>query len=387
MSSPDIDTLQVRFVDNVLVAADDEHILIANRNTGAYSYWPRSDEERLSRYMTWQSIPHLIAESLDHSGKEDRLNAEVETLEILMKLGVLDERTSDLSGARLSGPGPGWATAMRFLLETRTSRKTIYASPFEFNEALAEKSLHVRQPSAYYERTGTTVHPLSTPTVGGKNRKAAGFEEVLQKRRTARRFADAPITEAQLSTILYYGWGSTFNIENPLGDVFLRKTSPSGGSLHPIEVYPVVLNVDGIAEGLYHYSVRRHALEEIKLGSPREWIVEACGDQAWVAEAGAVFLCTAFLPRTAWKYDYSRVARAVMSEIGYTGQSALLTATWLGLGTFTTIALRDEIWEEKLELNAVREPVLSIVGVGQLESNLTDHSRPRIETEPSVDAT
>ena len=79
------------------------------------------------------------------------------------------------------------------------------------------------------------------------------------------------------------------------------------------------------------------------------------------------------------------MARAVIAEIGYTGQSAFLTATWLGLGAFTTMALRDEIWEDKLGLDPAREPVLSITGAGQLEAELDDHTRPRKETAPGVD--
>jgi SagB-type dehydrogenase family enzyme len=150
------------------------------------------------------------------------------------------------------------------------------------------------------------------------------------------------------------------SVSNPLGDVFLRKTSPSGGALHPIEIYPVLLNVTGMPRGLFHYSVRLHALDEISLEDPREWIVKATGDQEWVAEAGVVFLCTAFLPRTSWKYQYSRVARAVIAEFGFSGEAALLTATWMGLGSFTTIALRDQIWEVKLELDPRREPVIGL---------------------------
>jgi hypothetical protein len=104
-----------------------------------------------------------------------------------------------------------------------------------------------------------------------------------------------------------------------------------------------------------------------------------------VKEAAVVFLCTAFLPRTAWKYDYSRVARAVMAEVGFTGQSVLLTASWLGLGAFTTIALRDSLFEELLGLDPSREPVFAVFGVGPLEPDITDHSRPRAESQQKVE--
>jgi hypothetical protein len=78
-------------------------------------------------------------------------------------------------------------------------------------------------------------------------------------------------------------------------------------------------------------------------------------------------------------------ARAVISEIGYTGQSAFLTAVWLGLGAFTTIALRDEIFEEVLSLDPLREPVFSVTGAGHLESEVQDHTRPRNESATGVE--
>ena len=378
------DPLELRFSDNVLFAMDEKQILVANRVTGAYRYWPRSDEERLGRYLDWQSLPGVVTQALGEDRDLTRLNEDAKMLAALLEIGVLDERTGDLSGARLRGPGDGWDAAMRFLHETRTTRQTIFAIPEEFNRALAEKAVFARQPSAFYERVHARVRPLSDPA-GGRDAGALRFEDVLRKRRTARRFASTPLTEPQLSALLYYGWGSTDSVRNPLGDVFLRKTSPSGGSLHPIEVYPVIMNVEGLPRGLFHYSVRRHALEEISLEDPRQWIAEATGDQEWVAEAGVVFLCTAFLPRTAWKYNYSRVARAVMAEVGFTGQSALLAAAWLGVGGFVTIALRDQIWEEKLGLDPAREPVLSVIGAGRLEADIDDHARPRKESALGVE--
>lgn len=380
---------EVRLAETALVALDEDRILIANPQTGAHGFWPRAQEDRLNRYLDWRRLPDILATAVEDAPatageSDDGVNGELETLAELIRIGALDERSRDLCGERLPAPGPAWEPAMRFLAATRTQRDTIFALPEAYNALLAEKARLHRQPSAYYERVGAKVLPLSDPTAGRKGR-AVRFEDVLLRRRTARRFAETPMSEAQLSALLYYSWGETGSVPNPLGDVFLRKTSPSGGSLHPVEVYAAVMNVEGIEPGLYHYSVRRHALEEIRLEDPRAWISAASGDQEWVAEAGVVFLCTAFLPRTAWKYNYPRVARAVIAEIGYTGQSAFLTATWLGLGAFTTMALRDEIWEEKLGLDPDREPVLSITGAGQLETELKDHARPRKESAPGVD--
>lgn len=382
--------LELRLSEAALVGMDDERILIGNRETGSYLFWPRADEDRLGRYMSWRSVRDILAEALENVSTDDEIapaiNAELERLVGLTSLGVLDDRTADLSGVRLASPGPAWDPALQFLLATRTTAETIFAIPEEYNQMLAERAFLERQPSAYYERPGAPVLQLSEPRAnGGRKGRSKSFKDVMLSRRTTRRFAEEPMTEPQLSTLLYYGWGATKTVPNPLGDVFLRKTSPSGGSLHPIEVYPVVMNVEGVPSGLYHYSVRRHALEEISREDPREWVAHATGDQQWVAEAGVVLLVTAFLPRTAWKYNYPRVARAVISEVGFSSQSAFLTATWQGLGAFHTIALRDQIWEEKLGLDPMREPVFGLTGAGTLEEDIDDPSRPRHEVALGVD--
>lgn len=75
-----------------------------------------------------------------------------------------------------------------------------------------------------------------------------------------------------------------------------------------------------------------------------------------------------------------------MAEIGFSGQSLLLTASWLGLGAFTTIALRDELFEDLLGFDPLREPVFAVFGVGALEPDIVDHSRPRTENRDEAGA-
>ena len=43
-----------------------------------------------------------------------------------------------------------------------------------------------------------------------------------------------------------------------------RRTAPSSGALYPIEVNPIVHNVDAVERGVYHYAYREHALELVR---------------------------------------------------------------------------------------------------------------------------
>lgn len=377
---------ELRLADGIALKVREGRLELENTRASATISLDRETLPVLERLMTWTSPAEFVRWALDTDKGTDRFDQAVGVLGELLDIGALVTRREDLTGARVPSPGEGWTEAMQFLLATRTTKATGFASPVDFNAALAEKSYLTRQASAFREYVDASYLSLSAPMTQPR-RDSPAFPDVLLRRRTARRYAAQPISESQLSTLLYFGWGMTRSVPNPLGDVFVRKTSPSGGSLHPVEAYPLVMNVEGVPSGLYHYSVRRHGMEHIWRGDGSEWIAHACGDQEWVAEAAVVVLCTAFLPRTAWKYDFSRVARAVMAEIGFSSQSALLTATWLGLGGFTTLALRDEIFEDLIGLDPTREPVFSVVGAGRLEPGLSDYSRPRNESTSGTEGT
>ena len=104
----------------------------------------------------------------------------------------------------------------------------------------------------------------------------------------------------------------------------LLRASPSGGARQAIEVYPVVLNVPGIAAGVYHYHPVAHALDALAAGPvDAELLVNLCG-----------------------------------------GQTAYLTGTALGLGVVFTAAIRDTMVEELLGLDWRHEIPCGVTGVG-----------------------
>ena len=88
------------------------------------------------------------------------------------------------------------------------------------------------------------------------------FDRRLPRRRTVRAFEDTtPVHLTELATLLRWVWGAHGTTRLAGDDVGLRRTSPGGGALHPIEVYPVVMRVDGLSPGIYHYLGGDHALE------------------------------------------------------------------------------------------------------------------------------
>jgi len=69
-------------------------------------------------------------------------------------------------------------------------------------------------------------------------------------------------------------------------------------------------------------------------------------------------------PRSQWKYEHSRAYRVVLAEAGHVCQTFCLTATWLGLAPFCTMALADSKIERALGMDGVTESVVYAMGAG-----------------------
>jgi SagB-type dehydrogenase family enzyme len=190
------------------------------------------------------------------------------------------------------------------------------------------------------------------------------FRRVLLGRKTHREFSGAPVALDTLASLLHYTWGVIGTIDSPNFGPLLHKTSPSGGARHPGEVYVAALDVDGLARGLYHYSVQDHALERLRRGPMRDAVLRQTLGQRHVGAASAVFFMTAVFPRSMYKYRSPRAYRIVTLETGHLAQTFCLVATWLGLAPFTTAAIADTAIERALGVDGVTESILYVAGVG-----------------------
>lgn len=190
------------------------------------------------------------------------------------------------------------------------------------------------------------------------------FADVLMARRTHREYAAKSISLNEASKLLYYTWGVTGRVNAPPFDQLFLKTSPSGGALHPGEVYLLAMRIQGLAQGLYHYDAVRHSLEHVKSVSALKKAVQYAADQEFLRDASAVFLMTAVFPRVQWKYRFARAYRVVLLDAGHLCQTFCLVATWLGLAPFCTAALRDTLIEKDLGLDGIRESALYLAAVG-----------------------
>jgi SagB-type dehydrogenase family enzyme len=190
------------------------------------------------------------------------------------------------------------------------------------------------------------------------------FPQVLLARRTHRRFTTGKMTLEKLSALLRLTWGIAGYLYWPYLGWRPLKTSPSGGARHPGEVYLLALHVVGLPRGIYHYRPDLHRLEFLRRGPTRARVSKLWAGQDWVGDCAALFVMTAVVGRTMWRYRFSRAYRVVLLETGHLCQTFCLVATWLGLAPFSTAALLDEEIEKELGLDGATEPVLYSAGVG-----------------------
>ena len=193
--------------------------------------------------------------------------------------------------------------------------------------------------------------------------------DALAARRTTRIFERAPFGETDLAALLYYAFGCHGTLKAHDEIVALHKTSPSGGGLHAIEVYPLLINVDGVEPGLYHYGVEQHELallEPLARDDAAELAVAFTCGQKYFGDAGALFLLTARFYRSYWKYRALQRAYAVLlMDAAHMSQTFYLLCADLNLGAFVTAAVNNGDVDDRLGLDGFTEGTLIACGCGR----------------------
>lgn len=205
-------------------------------------------------------------------------------------------------------------------------------------------------------KTYPDAERIALPDPGGF--QGLTVEEALERRRSRRNYAAESLPTEALSRLLHAAQGIT-------NERLAFRAAPSAGALYPIEVYPVVHDVEGTAAGVYHYAVREHELERLQEGDFRGDVTRAGLYQSFLGEASVCFLLTAVFQRTRWKYR-ERSYRYILLEAGHIGQNLYLAATSMGLGSCAVGAFYDDQFHRLLGLDPQEEAMLYVVSVGQV---------------------
>jgi SagB-type dehydrogenase family enzyme len=182
--------------------------------------------------------------------------------------------------------------------------------------------------------------------------------EAIARRRSTRTYAPMPLSRDELSSVLFLAGGIS---ADRWGNA--RRTAPSSGALYPLELYPVVHDVEGLERGVYHYAYREHALELVRAEDLRQRVVEQGLMQEFLGQCGAIVFVTLILQRMRPKYQ-DRSYRYGLIEVGHIGQNLYLAATSMGLGACAIGAFMDDDINAMLGVDGTEEAAVYMLAVG-----------------------
>lgn len=197
----------------------------------------------------------------------------------------------------------------------------------------------------------------------------SALAHIMQRRTTCRNFDSArPLPAALLAAALERVFSAQAVHAISDDTAVVKKTSPSGGGLHPTECYVLAQSVTDITPGLYHYHAGDHALEPLPLAEGTDLAALAhrfVAGQTWFANVHAMLILAPRFDRSFWKYrNHAKAYRALILDAGHLSQTLYLVATELGLGAYVTAAINEREIEAVLELDGMGEGPIAVCGVG-----------------------
>lgn len=184
--------------------------------------------------------------------------------------------------------------------------------------------------------------------------------EAIAQRRSVREFSEQSITFSELSQLIWATQGITAKSGG-----FEFRASPSAGALYPIETYLGVNRVEEIPSGIYHYNVKEAQLVLLKEGHFGPELCEAGLGQGMLEEAACVFVWTAIVGRSKWKYR-ERAYRYIYMDVGHIGQTLYLATTALDIGCCGVGAFFDEEVDRVIGVDGKNEISVYVGAVGRV---------------------
>lgn len=234
-----------------------------------------------------------------------------------------------------------------------------------FHRKTNNKSLSGNDDPQKWPESWTKAHFKSYPRFEAISLQKTGTDEtqrLVHSRCSVRKFSKKVPSWEDISYILY----SSCGLIHTDGDFnHARRPYPSAGARYPLEIYPLVLNVQGLKKGIYHYNIRDNLLESLLEKDLSPWILKIFGGQNWLLTASVIFIITAVLERTRIKYR-DRGYRFALLEAGHMGQNICLFAIKRGLGTCALGGYIDIEIDKLLDIQLGKEATLYVIATGSI---------------------
>src|SRR5262249_31763325 len=169
-----------------------------------------------------------------------------------------------------------------------------------------------------------------------------------------------------LSQLLAFSCGLTAPAGPEAGGAFeFHRAAPSAGAASAIEVYPVLLRVQGCTPGAYRYEPGDHSLSLLRPGVFHQQLAKWTLYQPYVADTSVVFVMAGFTDRLRPRYG-ERGYRYLLFEAGHVAHNLSLLAAAYGLGALCIGGFVDMAIGRLVGLNEIDEIPLYLVAVGMV---------------------
>jgi SagB-type dehydrogenase family enzyme len=209
-------------------------------------------------------------------------------------------------------------------------------------------------------------HPQAAqlPLGGSVPDRLRAFHKLTRSRRSRRDYNGTGLGRDEFDALLSTACGVTGAMPWEGREVRLRAY-PSSGALYAVEIYPVVLRVEGLEPAVYHYRAVENVLELVRPGLDPARLLDAAlpMEREMVAGAAVMFCLAGSFRRHERKYGEGGY-RMLVAESGHISQNLVLAATALGLNARPFGGVFDDLLNHDLGLDGIDEQFLLAVIVG-----------------------
>jgi SagB-type dehydrogenase family enzyme len=254
-------------------------------------------------------------------------------------------------------PGSGFGTlADEYLVATRDAGVTkALHKDYELHHDPAILQLAADAPLHLEDRPRVVLPPPLAV--------AMPLAEAVVQRSSGRDFGPRSLTAEQLASLLYLGNGVRPVVDGGAEFTAHRRNAANAGGLGSVEIFPIVLNVAGVAPGVYHFDSVRHDLARLHGGEFRSWLRERVLHQVEFAEAAVALVLTSAFGRLRAKYG-ERCLRFGFLDAGHVSENIYLVGTGLGLRVCATAGFVDDALDRALGLDGLEVAPVLVLLVG-----------------------
>ncbi|NEN04454.1 SagB/ThcOx family dehydrogenase [Diaminobutyricibacter tongyongensis] len=251
------------------------------------------------------SEPHDVRAALRPHGDHDVISSRILALTLL---GVLSECDGPQNDPLSDWAAFGWAEAYDYLLST-------WSYPFE-DYSKRGQEVDKERMREYAAAWPDVVRAL--PQKGIDVRPLPGIQESLDRLSSPddRGLVDRLLDIASVAALPI----ETMRSRTPGAD-YIHRTSPSGGSRHPSELYLLALSVEGLSRGVYHVATLEQTLGRVGALPPddRDLRDGLPGAFRLPAPTRAIFVITSHFERNMYRYREPRTLRTLYYDAGHLG--------------------------------------------------------------------